>query len=174
MLEKEQDRVWEQLDEYLLSVRDDNGTPLAAWTRATKKIFPKVAAEDNPSNYITRDSELVERALIVQERYCGQTNTALEATCLMRTEVFKEGNLILFAKLQQMLGGLGIWEMPRRPRGSATGGTPTLRFPMLSSEITLCSSGQKPIARISKALLTTSKLSGQATDHRFSTAKESR
>ena len=65
MLEKEQDRAWEQLDEYILSVRDNNGLPLAAWTRATKKIFPKVTAEDNPSNYITPDSELVERASVV-------------------------------------------------------------------------------------------------------------
>ena len=47
MLEKEQDRVWELLDEYLLSVRDNNGTPLITWTRATKKIFPKFASEDN-------------------------------------------------------------------------------------------------------------------------------
>ena len=108
MLEKEQDRVWEQLDEYLLSVRDDNGIPLVAWTRATTKLFPKVAAEDDWSNYITRDSELVERALVVQERFRGQTNTDLEVTCLWWTEVFQEGKLILFAKLQQMLGGLGI------------------------------------------------------------------
>ena len=114
MLEKEQDRAWEQLDEYLLSVRDNNGIPLAAWTRATKKIFPKVAAEDNPSNYITCDSEFIARASIIQERYRGQTNKALEATRSMWTEVFKEGNLILFAELQQMLGGLGIWEHAKK------------------------------------------------------------
>ena len=80
MLETEQDRAWELLNEYLLSVRDDNGIPLAVWTRATKKLFPKLASEDDPSNYITHDFELVERASIIQEPFRGQTNKALEMT----------------------------------------------------------------------------------------------
>ena len=96
MLETEQDRAWELLNEYLLSVRDNNGTPLVTWTRATKTISPKVAAKDDSSNYITRDSKLIERASIIQERYHGQTNKALEMTRSWWTEVFKEGNLILF------------------------------------------------------------------------------
>ena len=80
MLEKEQDRAWELMDEYLLSVGDNNGTPLATWARATVKLFPKEAADDDPSNYITKDSELVERASIIQESYHGQDNKTLEVS----------------------------------------------------------------------------------------------
>ena len=67
MLEKEPDRVWELLDEYLCAVRDGSGIPLAAWTRATKNLFPKDADTDDPSDYDTMDHELIERAPIILE-----------------------------------------------------------------------------------------------------------
>ena len=56
MVDKDPDRVWELLDEYLCAVRDDSGIPLAAWTRACKKIFPKEADDDDVSNYVTQDA----------------------------------------------------------------------------------------------------------------------
>ena len=53
MAEKEPDRVWELLDEYLYAVLDDSGISLAACTLARKKLFPKEADDDDVSNYIT-------------------------------------------------------------------------------------------------------------------------
>ena len=66
MVEKEPDRVWELLYEYLCAVRDDSGIPLAAWTRARKKLFPKEADDDDVSNYFIQDAELIESASIIQ------------------------------------------------------------------------------------------------------------
>ena len=45
-MEKEPDRVWEFLDEYLCTMRDNSGIPLTAWTQARKKMFPKEADDD--------------------------------------------------------------------------------------------------------------------------------
>ena len=110
MIDKERDRAWELLDVYLSSVREENGIPLAAWTRASKLILPKLASEDDQSDYVTFDSELAVRASIIQERYHGQTIKKMEATRSMWTDTFTEGNPILFTELQQMLGSLTIWE----------------------------------------------------------------
>ena len=46
MLENEQNRVWELLDIYLCTKRDNSGTPLVVWTQATNKLVPKVTADD--------------------------------------------------------------------------------------------------------------------------------
>ena len=62
MVDKEPDRVWELFDEYLCAGPDNSGIPLAAWTRARKKIFPKEDDDDDVSNYVTQDAELIERA----------------------------------------------------------------------------------------------------------------
>ena len=80
MVDKEPERMWELLDGYLCVVRDDSGIPLAAWTRARKKIPPKEADDDDVSNYVTQDAELIERSSIIQKSYRGQDNTALEET----------------------------------------------------------------------------------------------
>ena len=109
-MDKERDRAWELLDVYLSSVRDKNDIPLAAWTRASKLIVPKLAPEDDQSDYITFDSELAVRASIIQERYHGQTIKKMEANRSMWTDTFTEGNPTLFTKLQQILGSLTIWE----------------------------------------------------------------
>ena len=56
MTEKEPDRVWELLDEYLCAVRDDSGIPLTAWTRARKKLSPKEDDDDDVEKYVTQDT----------------------------------------------------------------------------------------------------------------------
>ena len=71
MIEKEPDRVLELLDEYLCTVRDDSGIPLATWTQAHKKLFPKEDDDDEVENYVTQDAELIERAPIIMESYRG-------------------------------------------------------------------------------------------------------
>ena len=77
MMKKEPDRVWELLDEYLCTVQYDSGIPLAAWTQALKRLFPKENDDDKVENYVTQDAELIERAPIIQESYRGQDKTAL-------------------------------------------------------------------------------------------------
>ena len=56
MMEKEPNRVWELLDEYLCAVQDDSGIPLAVWIRAHKKFFPKEDDDDDVSNCCTQDA----------------------------------------------------------------------------------------------------------------------
>ena len=56
MMEKEPDRVCKLLDEYLCSVRDDSGIPIAVWTRARKKFPPKEDDDDDVENYVTQDA----------------------------------------------------------------------------------------------------------------------
>ena len=114
MVEKEPDRVWELLDEYLCAVRDNSGISLAAWTQVHKKLILKEAFDDNVSNYGTQDAELIERASIIQESYHGQDNTTLEDTRACWTDLFCAGNQVLFTELHQMLGGLDIWEYAKK------------------------------------------------------------
>ena len=66
--------MWELLDEYLCAVRDNSDIPLATWTQAHKKLFPKEDDDDDVKNYVTQDAELIERAPIIQESYHGQEN----------------------------------------------------------------------------------------------------
>ena len=143
MMEKELDRMWELLYEYLCAVRDNSGIPLDAWTRARKKLLPKEAADDDDSNYVTQDTELIERASIIQESYRGQDNTALEETLARWTDLFCAGNRVLFTELHQMLAAWTSGTMPRRHRSFVMGGRPTFKFNMTSLGITLCYSGLK-------------------------------
>ena len=71
MMERKPDRVWELLDEYLCDVRDNIGIPLAAWTQARKKLFPKEEDDDDVEKYVAQDAEIIERAPIIQESYRG-------------------------------------------------------------------------------------------------------
>ena len=64
MLAKEPDRAWDFIDEHLFCVRDENGIPLSAWTRATANLIPKPDYEDPATNYVTLDRELIERSPI--------------------------------------------------------------------------------------------------------------
>ena len=77
-------------------MQDDSGIPLAAWTRARKKLFPKEDDDDDVENYVIQDAELVERAPIIQESYRGQDNKALEETRARWTDLFFSGNQVLF------------------------------------------------------------------------------
>ena len=88
--------MWELLDDYLYAVQDDSGIPLAACTRARKKLFSKEADEEDVSNYVTQDAELIERASIIQESYHGQDNKALEETRACWTNLFFAANQVLF------------------------------------------------------------------------------
>ena len=72
-------------------------------------MFPKEADDDDVSNYVTQDAELIDRASIIQESYRGQDNTALEETLARWTDLFCAGNQVLFTELHQILGGLDIW-----------------------------------------------------------------
>ena len=87
-MEKEPDPVWELLDEYLCTVRDNSGIHLAAWTRSRKKLFPKEDDDDDVEKYVTQDTELIEREPIIQESYRGQDNKALEETRTRWTDLF--------------------------------------------------------------------------------------
>ena len=77
MMEKEPDHVWELLDEYLCTVRDDSGTPLTARNRARNKLFPNEDDDDDDEKYVTQVEELIDGAPIIQESYRGQDNRAL-------------------------------------------------------------------------------------------------
>ena len=91
--------MWELLDEYLCAVRDNSGIPLAACSRARKKLFPKEDDDDDVSNYVTQDAELIERAPIIQESYRRQDNTALEEARARWTDLLCAGNQVLFTEL---------------------------------------------------------------------------
>ena len=86
------DLVWELLDEYLYAVRDDSAIPLAVWNRERKKLFPKEAADDDVSNYVTQDAEIIKRESIIQESYRGQDNTTLEETRACWIDLFCADN----------------------------------------------------------------------------------
>ena len=154
MVEKEPDRMWELLDDYLFAMQDGSGIPLAAWIRAHKKLFPKEVDDDDVSNYDTKDAELIERAPIIQESYHRQGNKALEETRARWTNLFCAGNQVLFTELHQMMGGLDIWEHARLPRSFVMDGRPTLQFHLPYLGITLFSSGLKPIRKQSTFSLT--------------------
>ena len=106
--------MWELLDKYLCAMRDYSGIPLAAWNQAGKKFFPKEDYDDDISNYVTQDAEIIERAPIIQESYHGQDNTALEETRARWTDLFCAGNQVLFTELHQMMGGLDIREHAKK------------------------------------------------------------
>ena len=95
-------------------MRDDSGIPLAAWTRARNKLFPKKDDYDEVENYVAQDAELIERAPIIQESYRGQENKSLEETWARWTDLFCAGNQVLFTELHQMMGGLDIWEHAKK------------------------------------------------------------
>ena len=95
-------------------MQDDSGTPLAAWTQARKKLFPKEDDDYDVENDVTQDAELIERAPIIQEYYRRQDNKALEETRARWTDIFCAGNQVLFTELHQMMGGLDIWEHAKK------------------------------------------------------------
>ena len=90
-------------------MRDDSGTPIAAWNRAHNKLFPKEDDNDEVEKYVARDADLIERAPIILEAYRRQDNRALEETRSRWTELFCAGNSVLFTELHQMLVSLDIW-----------------------------------------------------------------
>ena len=108
-MEKEPNRVWELLDEYLCTMQDHTVIPLTAWTRARMKFLPKEDEDDDVENYVIQDAELIERAPIILEAYRRQDNRALKETWSRWTELFCAGNSVLFTELHQMLVSLEIW-----------------------------------------------------------------
>ena len=120
-MDKEPDRVWELLDEYLCTVRYESVIPLSAWTRARKKLFPKEDDDDEVENYVTQGAELIERAPIILESYHGQDNRALEETRSRWTEIFFAGNSVLLTELHQMMVGLDIWEHAKKTQKISNG-----------------------------------------------------
>jgi hypothetical protein len=107
-IERDPDHAWEVLNKYLSAVRDTNGIPLTAWTRADAKLWPPEDGNDPESNYFSKDDKLITRAPIIMEVYRGQTLALVPANKCMWTPLFAEGNAVLYNKLYQILGTLKV------------------------------------------------------------------
>jgi hypothetical protein len=74
------------------------------------KTSPKLTGDDDPSNYLTKDEELIAHVPVIKEEYRGQDEKMLEVTHARWTDVFIEGNQVLFAELHQTLGTPMVWK----------------------------------------------------------------